>query len=195
MQITHDVSSGRETSKLGLGIYPAIKSVADFCMAAALMVVAAPIIAVLAMLVKRASPGPVFYTQTRQGLHGRPFKIWKLRTKPSLATMASRIRSCSAIASGILPAFVGVDPGARALADDADAGGVFVGLEFWDNISCGATARRWVALSAAASTRASVRRLSLPEMAGGVAVSSAISSWPMVPAKASGNQLSVHAGW
>lgn len=60
--------------------YPGLKTVADFLAACVLMVVAVPIIAVLAILVKRASPGPVFYSQARLGLHGRPFRIWKLRT-------------------------------------------------------------------------------------------------------------------
>jgi lipopolysaccharide/colanic/teichoic acid biosynthesis glycosyltransferase len=44
------------------------------------MIVAVPIIAVLAILVKRASPGPAFYSQKRMGQGGRPFQIWKLRT-------------------------------------------------------------------------------------------------------------------
>jgi lipopolysaccharide/colanic/teichoic acid biosynthesis glycosyltransferase len=56
------------------------KSVVDVLVACVLMIVAVPIIAVLAILVKRASPGPAFYSQERMGLHGRPFQIWKLRT-------------------------------------------------------------------------------------------------------------------
>ncbi len=40
----------------------------------------APVVAVLALLVKRESPGPAFYGQTRCGYGGRPFTIWKLRS-------------------------------------------------------------------------------------------------------------------
>lgn len=44
------------------------------------LLVSAPIVAVLAVLVKRESPGPVFYRQTRCGYGGRPFTIYKLRS-------------------------------------------------------------------------------------------------------------------
>jgi lipopolysaccharide/colanic/teichoic acid biosynthesis glycosyltransferase len=60
--------------------YPVLKTAADVLAACVLMLVAAPIVAVLAVLVKLASPGPAFYSQTRLGLRGRPFQIWKLRT-------------------------------------------------------------------------------------------------------------------
>jgi lipopolysaccharide/colanic/teichoic acid biosynthesis glycosyltransferase len=59
---------------------PAFKGAADFFAACIFMLVAAPIIAVLAIVIKIASPGPAFYSQTRLGLRGRPFQIWKLRT-------------------------------------------------------------------------------------------------------------------
>ncbi len=39
-----------------------------------------PIILVLAIIIKRQSPGPVFYRQRRIGLHGQPFNIIKLRS-------------------------------------------------------------------------------------------------------------------
>ena len=40
----------------------------------------APFIAIAALLVKRSSPGPVFYRQERCGENGKPFTIYKLRT-------------------------------------------------------------------------------------------------------------------
>lgn len=46
------------------------------------LVVAAPIILLAAPFIKRSSPGPVFYRQTRLGLEGRPFTMYKLRTMP-----------------------------------------------------------------------------------------------------------------
>nr|WP_242025082.1 sugar transferase [Leptolyngbya sp. FACHB-60] len=34
----------------------------------------------IAIVIKIDSPGPIFHRQTRCGLHGRPFHLWKLRT-------------------------------------------------------------------------------------------------------------------
>jgi lipopolysaccharide/colanic/teichoic acid biosynthesis glycosyltransferase len=45
-----------------------------------LLVLAAPLILVAGLLVKLTSRGPVFYTQTRVGRHGRHFTIYKIRT-------------------------------------------------------------------------------------------------------------------
>ncbi|HUF37121.1 MAG TPA: sugar transferase [Anaerolineales bacterium] len=39
-----------------------------------------PLFALIALLIKRDSPGPVFYWGARAGLHGRVFKILKFRT-------------------------------------------------------------------------------------------------------------------
>ena len=40
----------------------------------------APLVALLALLVRLSSPGPAFYSHERIGLHGRRFKAWKFRT-------------------------------------------------------------------------------------------------------------------
>ncbi len=39
-----------------------------------------PVILALTIIIRRESPGPVIYRQTRTGLHGRPFTIYKLRS-------------------------------------------------------------------------------------------------------------------
>jgi lipopolysaccharide/colanic/teichoic acid biosynthesis glycosyltransferase len=39
-----------------------------------------PLLLILAVLIKRDSPGPVFYRGVRSGLHGKPFRIYKFRT-------------------------------------------------------------------------------------------------------------------
>lgn len=45
-----------------------------------MLVLAAPVILLLAVLVKLTSPGPAFYSQTRLGRDRRPYRIYKLRT-------------------------------------------------------------------------------------------------------------------
>jgi exopolysaccharide biosynthesis polyprenyl glycosylphosphotransferase len=37
----------------------------------------------IAWLIKRSSPGPIFYSQERMGLDGRAFKVYKFRTMPT----------------------------------------------------------------------------------------------------------------
>ncbi|MGQ9525259.1 MAG: sugar transferase [Armatimonadota bacterium] len=44
------------------------------------LVLTGPAILFCALLVKATSPGPAFYCQERVGRHGRPFRIFKLRT-------------------------------------------------------------------------------------------------------------------
>ena len=44
------------------------------------LLLAAPVILVVAIAIRWDSPGPVFFGQTRCGLNGRRFRCWKLRT-------------------------------------------------------------------------------------------------------------------
>ena len=44
------------------------------------LALSAPIIAVLSVIIRRESPGPVIFRQTRLGLRGKPFEILKLRS-------------------------------------------------------------------------------------------------------------------
>jgi lipopolysaccharide/colanic/teichoic acid biosynthesis glycosyltransferase len=52
----------------------------DVLVAAVAMVVIAPLFALIALLVKLDSPGPVLFRQTRVGRVGRPFEMLKFRT-------------------------------------------------------------------------------------------------------------------
>jgi lipopolysaccharide/colanic/teichoic acid biosynthesis glycosyltransferase len=52
----------------------------DLVLAGVLLVAAAPVMLVVALLVKVTSRGPVIYSQTRLGLGGRRFGIYKFRT-------------------------------------------------------------------------------------------------------------------
>ncbi|MBW4564839.1 MAG: sugar transferase [Mojavia pulchra JT2-VF2] len=57
-----------------------IKRSLDFCVAATFVLLTLPIYIIIAIAIKLDSPGPVFYRQTRIGLRGQPFKVWKFRT-------------------------------------------------------------------------------------------------------------------
>src|SRR5207248_1964690 len=52
----------------------------DLLLTVPLLFALLPLVAGLALLVRAGSPGPAFYRQERVGLHGRPFRLWKLRT-------------------------------------------------------------------------------------------------------------------
>lgn len=56
------------------------KRVLDIVVASTLIVLLAPVLAVVALLVRLDSRGPVLFRQTRTGLRGRPFAILKFRT-------------------------------------------------------------------------------------------------------------------
>jgi len=57
-----------------------VSRVLDVVLAAALLVVTSPLLALAALAIRFESRGPVFYRQLRVGRHGAPFELWKLRT-------------------------------------------------------------------------------------------------------------------
>jgi len=65
---------------LKLGGYGRLKRVMDVAVSALLLVLLAPLLVIIAVVVKGTSKGPVFYRGVRTGLHNKPFKIWKFRT-------------------------------------------------------------------------------------------------------------------
>ncbi|MCC5658616.1 sugar transferase [Nostoc sp. XA010] len=60
-----------------------IKRTCDFCFATLFVMLSFPIYIAIAIAIKLDSPGTVFYKQTRIGLHGQQFKVWKFRTMRS----------------------------------------------------------------------------------------------------------------
>jgi lipopolysaccharide/colanic/teichoic acid biosynthesis glycosyltransferase len=58
----------------------ALKRALDLLIAVPATVLSAPLIAVLCALIRRESRGHPIFTQTRAGLDGAPFEIYKLRT-------------------------------------------------------------------------------------------------------------------
>ena len=91
MLLEFDIARGCSTSKpyagppagegaLAEGWYVLAKAPLDFLAACCLLVPALPLILLSALLVKLTSRGPVFYSQTRLGYRGRPYRIFKVRT-------------------------------------------------------------------------------------------------------------------
>src|SRR5688572_10480699 len=64
----------------------------DAALAAVLLAVTSPLLALAALAIRLESRGPVFYRQRRVGLGGEPFELWKLRTMvPGAETMGAGI--------------------------------------------------------------------------------------------------------
>jgi putative colanic acid biosynthesis UDP-glucose lipid carrier transferase len=56
------------------------KRLLDLAIAVPALIVLSPLFAVLSILIRRGSQGPAMFRQTRLGLHGAPFEIYKFRT-------------------------------------------------------------------------------------------------------------------
>jgi sugar transferase (PEP-CTERM system associated) len=56
------------------------KRLLDVVVSAVGLVALIPFLALIALLIRVDSPGPVFYRQVRVGLRGRPYMIWKFRS-------------------------------------------------------------------------------------------------------------------
>ena len=64
----------------------------DAALAALLLAIASPLLALAAIAIRVESRGPVFYRQRRVGHGGEPFDLWKLRTMvPGAETMGDGI--------------------------------------------------------------------------------------------------------
>ncbi|WP_400190855.1 sugar transferase [Hymenobacter sp. B81] len=57
-----------------------VKRVIDIVGSALFLLLAWPVYAFTAMMVRLSSPGPIFFAQERIGIHGQPFKIYKFRS-------------------------------------------------------------------------------------------------------------------
>ena len=57
-----------------------VKRLVDVTLASFALIIICPLIAVTALAIKLDSRGPIFFTQVRAGLRGRPFRVFKFRT-------------------------------------------------------------------------------------------------------------------
>jgi len=56
------------------------KRILDIAVSASALLVTSPLFAATALAIRVESAGPVFFSQTRVGLHGRVFRFWKFRS-------------------------------------------------------------------------------------------------------------------
>jgi exopolysaccharide biosynthesis polyprenyl glycosylphosphotransferase len=99
MTSSMDVQSLDDIPLLGSSRWPldhfwnrAMKRMEDIAGAIVGLILSAPVIAIAAILIKRESPGPVFYVQERCGERGRPFRLFKLRTmRPDAETQTGPV--------------------------------------------------------------------------------------------------------
>lgn len=75
-----------------LGWYEPAKTAVDVGLALVLLVICTPVIVLTALAVRLTSSGPAFYSQTRVGKNGRPFRIYKLRTMYHNCELKSGVR-------------------------------------------------------------------------------------------------------
>ena len=83
--------------------YDTVKRIADVVVSAVGLVVLAPVLAVVAMLVRAKLGSPVLFRQTRPGLGGTPFTIYKFRTMRSAASDTSSIAAVGTDAERLTP--------------------------------------------------------------------------------------------
>jgi exopolysaccharide biosynthesis polyprenyl glycosylphosphotransferase len=62
------------------GIRLAVKAAFDWCLAGLALIMLAPLMGVLALMIRLADGGPALFTQVRVGKDGRAFRIYKFRT-------------------------------------------------------------------------------------------------------------------
>jgi lipopolysaccharide/colanic/teichoic acid biosynthesis glycosyltransferase len=76
----HNTSRGnfREWPKFSYARF--IKRVLDILTSVIVLILFAPVLPVIMLVIKLTSPGPVFFKDARQGLHGKVFKCLKFRT-------------------------------------------------------------------------------------------------------------------
>lgn len=61
-------------------VHLAIKQAFDYVLGSLLLVLFTPLLGLIALVIKLTSPGPALYRQTRAGLNGRPFAMFKFRS-------------------------------------------------------------------------------------------------------------------
>jgi lipopolysaccharide/colanic/teichoic acid biosynthesis glycosyltransferase len=78
--LSHEVDEVQAPAMTWAAPHRAYKRPFDIVMASCLIVASSPLMAVIGLVVKLTSPGPVFFRQERVGLNGRRFVVTKFRS-------------------------------------------------------------------------------------------------------------------
>jgi exopolysaccharide biosynthesis polyprenyl glycosylphosphotransferase len=80
-----------------------LKRLFDSIAAVVLIILLAPILTAIAISIKTTSTGPIFYRQSRVGLKGRHFQVWKFRTMVENANELQReLEAQNEVKGGVL---------------------------------------------------------------------------------------------
>ena len=75
----------------------AVKRIMDIVLASGMLLAFAPVMLVIAMLIKLDSPGPIFFRQKRHGFNNKQIRVWKFRSmRPDKKAEEGRIQQTEA---------------------------------------------------------------------------------------------------
>jgi len=69
--------------------YALLKRIFDICFSLSVLILTAPLLGLIALIIRLTSDGPIFFIQERIGLNGKPFKIYKFRSMRAASTSES----------------------------------------------------------------------------------------------------------
>jgi polysaccharide biosynthesis protein PslA len=72
-----------------------VKKLEDLLLGVLITALLLPVFAVVALLIRIDSPGPVFFRQPREGFNNRPFRIWKFRSMHANAEQVDDIQQAT----------------------------------------------------------------------------------------------------
>jgi exopolysaccharide biosynthesis polyprenyl glycosylphosphotransferase len=102
-KMIEEISTIRFKSLPIFGIYFRLKRLFDAIASLLILIFISPMLLIIAILIKKSSPGPIFYKQTRVGLKGHQFQIWKFRTMVENANeLQQKLEAQNEVKGGVL---------------------------------------------------------------------------------------------
>jgi exopolysaccharide biosynthesis polyprenyl glycosylphosphotransferase len=102
-KMIEEIPTIRFKSLSTFGINFRFKRVLDIICSFLILVLISPVFLIIAILVKKTSPGPIFHRQYRVGLKGHRFQVWKFRTMVENASkLQHELESKNEVKGGVL---------------------------------------------------------------------------------------------